>query len=103
MSATAHLKDLVDALEMQSDEQPAFLDLDTGEVHVVSLDLLHDAEEPEEEDDPKEGEDSEWDIAKKIVFTDRVVRLPTKPDVDEWGIMEEFSQSVTSGRMREEL
>ena len=50
MPATVLLKDIVDELEMQFDEWPSFVDLDTGEVHSVSQDLLREAEDSENED-----------------------------------------------------
>jgi hypothetical protein len=42
-------------------------------------------------------------MAKRIVSTDRFPRLPSKFDVHEWAIMEDFSLSVESDRIREEL
>ncbi len=102
MSATVRLKDIVDALEMQFDEMPSFLDLDTGEVHTVSVDLIHEADASEDDEDD-EDEDEEWKMAKRIAFLDRVLKLPTKFDVHEWSIMEEFSNSVRRERIREEL
>ena len=44
MPSTVRLNDLVDALEMQFDEASSFLDLDTGQVEVVSHALLRVAE-----------------------------------------------------------
>src|SRR5579863_9180125 len=102
MPATVLLKDIVDALEMQFDEQLSFLDLDTGQVETVSRELLGMAEEgdDEEEPDPPEPEDEEWALAKRIASSDRFVKLPTQFDVHEWSIMEEFSLSVESARIR---
>jgi hypothetical protein len=102
MSAVVRLKDIVDALEMQSDEYPSFLDLDTGEVHTVSVDLIHDADAAGDDEDT-EDEDEEWKIAKRIAFLDGFLKLPTKFEVHEWNIMEEFSDSVRRERVREEL
>ena len=102
MSATVRLKDIVDVLEMQFDEMPSFLDLDTGEVHTVSVDLIHEADASEDDEDT-EDDDEEWKMAKRIAFLDRVLKLPTKFDVHEWNIMEEFSESVRRERIREEL
>ena len=105
MPATARLKDIVEALEMQFDESPSFLDLETGQVETVSQEFLSEAEESgdDEELDLPEGEQQEWDIAKLIVSTDRFRRLPSKFDVHEWAIMEEFSQEVRSQKIREDL
>jgi|ERR1019366_586295 hypothetical protein len=106
MSATVLLKDIVDALEMQSDEFLSFVDLDTGQVETVSRELLGEAEESDDDDDEPDLPDwqmPEWELAKRIASSDRFVRLPTKFDVHEWEIMREFSDSVESDRIREEL
>jgi hypothetical protein len=104
MPATVRLKDIVDALEMQFDESSAFLDLDTGQVETVSHDLLREAEDSgDEEPDLPTWQNKEWEIAKRIVSTDRFHELPTKFEVHEWAIMQNFSRSVESDSIREDL
>jgi len=104
MSATVRLQDIVDALEMQFDESSSFLDLDTGQVETVSHDLLREAEEPgDEAPDLPAWQDSEWELAKRIVSTDRFQPLPSKFDVHEWEIMQDFSHSLEPSGIREEL
>jgi Uncharacterised protein family (UPF0158) len=104
MSATVRLNDIVDALEMQSDESSSFLDCDTGQVATVSHDLLREAEESgDEEPGLPEWQKQELEIAKRIVSTDRFQELPTKFDIHEWAIMQDFSRSVESDSVREDL
>ena len=105
MSATVRLNGIVDALEMQFDESPSFLDLDTGEVVTVSTDLLRAAEESSDDEEPDlpDWQMDEWDTARRIVTTNRFQKLPTNYDVHEWGIMQEFSYSIESGRIRQDL
>ena len=105
MSATVRLKDIVEALEMPIDEDRSFLDLDTGEVYTVSRTLLGEAEEcaDDEEPDLPDWQWEEWEICRKIAFTGRCVKLPTKYDVHEWEIMREFADAVESARIREDL
>jgi hypothetical protein len=105
MSATVRLIDIVDALEMQFDESSSFLDRDTGKVETVSNDLLCEAEESADDAKPDlpAWQKQEWEIVKRIVSTDRFQKLPTKFEVHEWAIMEDFSRSVESDRIREEL
>ena len=45
----------------------------------------------------------EWEVAKRIASTDRFKKLPTKLDIHEWGIMEDFAHSVKPARIREDL
>ena len=104
MPATVRLKDIVDALEMQFDESSAFLDLDSGQVETVSHALLREAENSgDEEPDLPAWQKHEWEIAKRIVSTDRFQELPTKFEVHEWAIMQEFSRSVEADSVREDL
>ncbi len=105
MAAPVRLSDIVDALEMQSDDFSSFLDLDTGQVETVSRSLLAEAEESDDDEEPDlpAWQEEEWEIAKRIVSTGRFQKLPTKFDVHEWAIMEDFSRSVESDRAREDL
>jgi hypothetical protein len=106
MPAIVRLQDIVEALEMQFDEHSSFVDLDTGKVETVSQELLEEVEEESddaEEPDLPEAEDEEWEIAKRIVFTDHFAALPTKFDVHEWSIMQDFAHSVESVGIREDL
>jgi hypothetical protein len=104
MPATVHLTDIIDALEMQFDESLSYLDLVAGEVVTVSENLLRDAEEHgDEEPDLPDWQKDEWEIAKRIVSTDRFRPLPTKFDVHEWEIMQDFSRSAGSDAIRDDL
>jgi len=90
---------------MQFDESSSFLDRDTGRVETVSHDLVREAEESDgdEELDLPTWQKQEWEIAKLIVSTDRFRKLPSKFEVHEWEIMQDFSLSVKSDRIREDL
>jgi hypothetical protein len=102
--ATVHLNDIIDALEMQFHESLSYLDLDSVQVVTVSEALLREAEEHgDEEPDLPDWQKDEWEIAKKISSTDRFRPLPTKFDVHEWGIMQEFSRLVESEGIRDDL
>jgi len=102
--ATVHINEIIEALEMQFDESLSYLDLDAGQVVTVSEDLLCEAEEPGgEQPDLADWQKDEWEIAKQIVSTDRFRPLPTKFDVHEWGIMQEFSRSVESEEIGDEI
>jgi Uncharacterised protein family (UPF0158) len=104
MPSTVRLNDIVDALEMQFDEASSFLDLETGQVEIVSHALLRLAEESgDEKPDLPTWQKHEWEIAKRIASTDRFQELPTKFEVHEWEIMQDFSRSVESDSIREDL
>jgi hypothetical protein len=104
MLTTVRLDDIVEALEMLFDESASYLDLDTCQVVTVSKDLLRAAEDAgHEEPDLPTWQKDEWEIAERIVSTDRFRELPTKFDVHEWAIMQDFSRSLQSDSIREDL
>jgi hypothetical protein len=73
-------------------------------VVTVSEDLLRGAEERGDEQlNLPDWRKDQWETAKRIVATDRFKPLPTKFDVHEWGIMQDFSSSVESDDIRDEL
>lgn len=105
MSPRVRLSDIIDALEMQFEESTSFLNLDTGEVETVSHDLLRQAEEFDGSHLPDlpTWQTGEWEAAKRIICSDRFKELPTKFDVHEWEIMRDFTSTVSSDNMRDEL
>jgi hypothetical protein len=104
VTVTVRPKDIVFALEMQSDESSSFLNLDTDKVETVSDHLLHRADESVDvEPDLPAWKEQEWEVAKEIVSTDRFRQLPTKFEVHEWAIMRDFSYSVPADTIREKL
>ena len=103
MPVTVRLEDIVEALEMQFESASSFLDCETGQVETVTHELLSEAERGTEPSLLPDWQKPEWELAKRIVSTGRFLELPTKFDVHEWAIMEEFSHSVESARLREDL
>jgi hypothetical protein len=106
MSATVKLKDIIEALEELSDEFTYFVDPDSGEVKPVSKDLLRDAEEFEDDDEEPDlpaWQMPAWELAKRIFSTGRFKHLPSKFDVHEWAIMQDFAFSIEPAWIREDL
>lgn len=92
MPAVVRLNDIVEILEVQFEESSSFLDRETGEVTIVSRELLLEAEEC--------GDDEEPDF---LAWQRNLLKLPSKFDVHEWSIMQDFSRSVEHDRIREDL
>ena len=106
MPATVLLNDIVEALQMQTEDSFAFLDADSGTVEHVSKDLMSAAEDGEDEDmadDLPDWQKPEWEIVLRIVSADRFLRLPTSFEIHEWSIMQDFANSVQSRRIGDEL
>ncbi len=74
-------------------------------METVSRETLRAVEAPDDDEpDLPDGDEDEWGIAKRIVFNfDRFERLPSQFDIHEWEIMREFTDTVKSGKIREDL
>jgi hypothetical protein len=121
------LQDVVDAMNMVGDEMSAYLNKQTGELITLTSEEFEAAEElsvedglepaedglEEEEEEEEEGQGDladypEWQResilkAREILGSEDWIALPSKFDIHEYAIMEEFCRSVadpaTSNRL----
>jgi hypothetical protein len=104
MPTPAVLDDLIDALEEQSDTLFPFLDRETGEVVMMSDESLSLAEaDPEKIELLPDWQQEEAKVAVLIETSDRYLALPDRLDVNEWNIMNQFSQEVKREDIRFKL
>ena len=97
------LRDVVDGLEMQADEMSAYLNKRTGEVVPISSEDLSAAEEEEDLEDYPEWQQESILKAKEILESEDWIELPSKFEIDEYGIMEDFCRSVADPEISERL
>lgn len=99
------LEDIIEAIEMQSEENRAYLNLKTGEVVYVSLDELSMAEEEEGEFETlPEWRQNELKLAIDIVENfEEYVSLPTRFEINEYRMMENFCFSLNDNNKSEIL
>ena len=104
MSLPVKLEKIIEAIEFQSDESTAYLDKKTGNVIIIMEEEVNAAENQE----PLE-EYPEWqrdNIKKAREFLDReeeFLSLPTKYDIHEYQIIEDFCHSVRDREIAEAL
>ena len=104
MSVVVSLKDVVEAMDFQSDELTKYLNRRTGEIVAVTGDDRHLAENNELD---VEGL-SDWQResvlkAREVLDSGDFVPLPDKFEIHEWAIMERFAISQTARSIRTEL
>ena len=97
MAATVRLRDVVDHLDMLSDESTAYLNKVSGELYLLTEEELFTAEADEEDDDL--DDDPEWLRearlkAKEVTESDDWLELPGQFEIHEYNIMEEFCRSI---------
>lgn len=104
MNIQVKLKDIIEEIEIQFEESRSFLNIKTGEIMLVTSEDLRAAE------DEKPFEHlPEWEKENRMTAIDVVenfenyIELPTKYEVNEYEIMENFCLTVSDQRKQESL
>jgi hypothetical protein len=96
------IKDIIDDMEMQSNEYRSYLNKIQGVIISVSNEDLSIAEESEEDENFSEYPDWQQDSIKEalniIENWDNYVALPDTFEIHEYSIMEKFSYSVNNDK-----
>ena len=84
------LREVVEALDLQSDELQSCLDTETGEI------ITFNAEEARIAESGQWGTAPEWMLQalpriKRALDNDRVLKLPDRAHIDEWRMMQDFA------------
>jgi hypothetical protein len=95
MSVRVKLDEIIEGLESQSDESSSYLNTKTGEVVLVTEYATRAAEDDEPLEDVPDWERDLVAVAREIIAdTGDYIQLPTKYDIDEYSIMENFCTSL---------
>lgn len=92
MGVVLALRDIVDAIESQSNEGEAYLDPETGEIVQVSADERALVEQGRSDDDLPQWQRELIPKVHEALEGDRFLALPDRFEVHEWEIMQRFSQ-----------
>ncbi|MBT2618867.1 MULTISPECIES: UPF0158 family protein [unclassified Bacillus (in: firmicutes)] len=95
---------IIEELEMQFEESRTFLNVKTGEIISVTLDDLRAAEDEEEFGHLPEWEQEDRKVAKDVFENfENYKELPTKYEVNEYEIIEDFCFTVSDERKQVKL
>jgi hypothetical protein len=104
MAIRVKLDEIIEGLEFQSDESYSFLDKTTGKVVLISDYQMRAAEDDDPIDDFPDWEQGLVRIAKEIIDeTGNYIALPTKFEIHEYSIMEQFCLSLNDSEMSDTL
>jgi len=103
MPIPVKLQDVVDQMDMLSDESSAYLNRVTGEMVYVPEGERFPGEDEDDWDDSPDPENEESEDIEEVLKSDDYIALPGKFDIHEWSIMEDFTSSVDDEAMRDEL
>jgi Uncharacterised protein family (UPF0158) len=101
VTAPVFLDQLIDALEAQSESHTAYLDRETGEIHLISEDAISLSEgEADSFHLIAAWQEDEVELARRIQRSDRYLALPDQWEVNEWDIMADFSKQIKKDDVR---
>ena len=103
MAAIVSLRDVIDEMEMMSDEATSYINRKTGELITITDEMFSLAEAPDEADDAPEWQQEFMPKVREVAASEDFIPLPSKFDIHEWSIMERFARSVADGDVRDEL
>ena len=104
MNKPVKLEEIINGLEIQNDNSMAFLNKITGEVIVIDEEEFRAAEEDEDLMNYKLWQRDLIKTAKDLLEDeDKYIHLPSKFDINEYEIMQNFCLSITDQRISDEL
>ncbi|MFC3882016.1 UPF0158 family protein [Bacillus songklensis] len=99
MSIQIRLKDIIEEMEIQFEACRTFLNIKTGEIISVTEDDLRAAEDEEPFDHLPDWQQEDLKVANDVVENfENYKELPTKYEVNEYEIMEDFCLTVRNPR-----
>lgn len=102
MAAVISLREVAEAIELQTDESVSYLDPDTGKIVFVTDEMRSVVEEGKLDNIPQWMREALPEV-REALESGRFLTLPSKFDVHEWAIMDRFSRAQENDRVREEL
>lgn len=94
MDPIIRLKDVIENMDAVGDEIKIFLNIRTGEFVTLSTEELGAAEDGEDIENFPEWQQAVIQQAEAVLFTNDYRELPTKFDIHEYAIMENFCYTV---------
>lgn len=100
MIKTIKLEKIIEGIELQTDELRAFLNLESAEIIAISDEDFDIAEADNPIEELPVWQQESVKIALEVLEEDYFIPLPSKFDIDEYSIMEEFCLQIKNGEIR---
>lgn len=101
MINTIKLEKIIEGIELETDELRAFLNLKSGEIIVISDEDFDIAEADTLIEELPVWQQENVKMALEVLEEDYFIPLPSKFDIDEYSIMEEFCFEIKNNKIRE--
>lgn len=103
MAAIVSLRDVIDEMEIMSDEAKAYINRKTGELVTITNEMFTMAEDPDEAADAPEWQKELMPKVREVAGSEDFIPLPSKFDIHEWSIMERYARSLTDASVHDQV
>ncbi|WP_409274598.1 UPF0158 family protein [Neobacillus sp. SCS-31] len=104
MNKPVKLRELIDEMDVQFDDEQVLLNKRTGEIVRLSAEDIRLAEEEEPDDDLLDWQIEDRDAVIEILEDEEnYIALPSQFDIQEYSIMERFCYSLNDERKQDAL
>lgn len=103
MALTVSLRRVVDELEAQTDDCTAYLNRETGDLCTIQEEEAGLVEDGAGLDELPDWQRDEVARVREVLESGDWLPLPTRFDIHEWAIMDEFARSIEDSDLRGEL
>jgi hypothetical protein len=103
MAVAVSLRRVVDELEVLMDGCTAYLNRETGDLYTLQDEEAGLVEDGANLEDLPEWQRDEVPMIREVLESEDWLPLPTRFDIHEWAIMDEFARSIDDSDLRDEL
>ena len=103
MAVMVSLRDVIDEMELSTDEATGYINRKTGEIITLTDEVVALAEDPDAAADAPQWQKDLLPKAREVLASEDFIPLPSKFEIHEWAIMERFAQSLTDAAVSDEL
>jgi hypothetical protein len=103
MATVVSLRQVVDELDILTDESCAYLNRQTGELYALTDEVAGMVEDDADPEGVPEWLSDDVPKIREILESEDWLALPTTFDIHEWAIMDGFARSIDDSDLRDEL
>ena len=103
MAVIVSLSDVIEQMELTTDEATAYINRKTGELITITHEEVALTEDPDEAAEAPQWQKDLLPKVREVLGSEDYIPLPTKFEIHEWSIMERFAQSLTDTAVSDEL
>ncbi len=103
MAVIISLSDVIEQMDLTTDEATAYINRKTGELITLTHEEAAMTEDPDEAAAAPQWQQDFLPEAREVLDSEDYIPLPSKFEIHEWSIMERFAQSLTDAAVSDEL